>query len=115
MSTFQMTLTRHFVPIIMSSATLLGLLFHDMHLDRAATVALGIPVIATTIAGTAAADAMLKKSNPHTHVHSVEAPKRTSVRVMPNLQPPRDEDKKTTVKKVTLHFGADNGIIWPSA
>ena len=100
--------------ILMSSTTLFGLLFHDMHLDRAAGVALGIPVVATTIAGTAAADALLKKAHAHTHVHSIEAPQRHAVRNMPNMQAPREEQRKGTAKKVHLHFGADNGIIWPS-
>lgn len=98
----------------MSITTLFGILFHDMHLDRAASVALGLPTIATTIAGTVAADALLKKAHAHTHVHNVEAPKRHSVRSMPNMHPPRDEQKKSTIKKVSFHFGADNGIIWPS-
>lgn len=99
----------------MSTTTLFGILFHDMHLDRAASVALGLPAVSVVAAGTVAAEALLKKGHAHTHVHSVEAPKRHSVRAMPNMQPPRDEDKKTTVKKVSLHFGADNGVIWPSA
>ena len=100
--------------ILMSTTTLFGLLFHDMHLDRAASVALGLPAVATTVAGTAAADALLKKAHAHTHVHTIEAPQRHSVRVMPNMQTPRDEHRKGTGKKVQLHFGADNGIIWPS-
>ncbi|UTX51349.1 hypothetical protein KI440_00035 [Candidatus Saccharibacteria bacterium TM7i] len=109
-----MTPLLNITAVLMSTTTLFGILFHDMHLDRATQLALGIPVIATSIAGTAAADALLKKGHAHTHVHTVEAPKRHSVRVMPNMQAPRDDHRKNTSKKVQLHFGADNGIIWPS-
>lgn len=100
--------------VLLSFTTLFGILFHDMHLDRAASVALGLPVLATTLAGTAAADQLLKKGHAHTHVHTVETPKRHSVRVTPNMQPPRDDHRRDVAKKAQTHFGADNGIIWPS-
>lgn len=98
--------------LVMSTTTLFGLLFHDMHLDKATSIALGVPTIA--VAGTVAADALLKKSNPHVHVHSTEAPRKHSIRSMPTLQNPRDENRKQTPRRAHLHFGADNGIIWPS-
>ena len=100
--------------IAMSMTTLFGLLFHDMHIDKATYLAIGIPVVSASVAGTAAADAALKQGHSHVHVHETKAPQRHSVRTMPTMQTPRDEHRKNTGKKVQLHFGADNGILWPS-
>lgn len=96
----------------MGSTALIGVLFHDMHLDRAASMALGAPIVVT--AGAAAAEVALKKAHPHVHVDHVEAPKRHSIRTTPNGQPGRDDHKKPIGKRAHLHFGADNGVIWPS-
>lgn len=107
-----MTPLANITAVLMSSATLLGVLLHDMHIDKAASIAIGLPIVATTVAGSAAAEA-LKKGHSHTHVNHIEAPKRATVRNV-DMQRPRDDHRKNTVKKIHFHFGADNGIIWPS-
>lgn len=110
-----MNYTSQFFAAVICSAMLIGIIFHDMHLDRAASMAIGTPLAAAT--GIVAAEAALKKAHPHVHVDHVEAPRRHTVRTTPNGQPARDELREYTSKsnkKVILHFGADNGVIWPS-
>lgn len=96
---------------LLSSTALVGILFHDMRIDKAAALATGIypPTSEATVSHSS-----LRGGHAHTHVHSVEAPQRHSVRPNTDMQRPRDEHRKNGSKKVQLHFGADNGIIWPS-
>ncbi len=105
-----MTPFTNIAAILMSSTTLVGILFHDMHIDKAASLALSLPTAAVV---TGVASEAIKKGHAHTHVNTIEAPKRASVRNI-DMQRPRDDHRKNTVKKVQHHFGADNGIIWPS-
>jgi hypothetical protein len=99
-------------PIILSVSTALGVLVHDMHVDRATTAVITIPVAVAT-AGAAA----YIGSSDHTHVERASiprhmAPLRSS---LPKIQPPRDDDRRYVMtKKLYLTGGGDQSYLWPS-
>ncbi len=100
-------------PVLMTLATLAGILVHEMHIDRATTVAVALPAMLAT-AG--AADFLLK-SNQHTHVERVTFAKNHLAQrtPLPKAQPPRDDDKKyAQVKKLAYSGGDAQGSLWPS-
>lgn len=102
-------------PIALTIATMFGILVHDIHLDKAA--ALALPVMAAAYAGADAADKYLSHGNPHTHVERPSLPRSfTTFRSsLPNIQPPRDDDRRYIQnKKAHLGFGDNQGYAWPS-
>lgn len=90
---------------LLSSTALVGVLFHDMRLDKAVTTAIGIEPVGEQIN-----DGVLRRGHAHTHVHGVDAPVRQSVRANKDAQ----LNQRLGARRVHFHFGADNGIIWPS-
>jgi len=99
------------VPLLFTIATTFGVLIHDTQLDRAAKVALAMPVAFATYA---AADAAMKSSD-HIHVERVSvASNLASLRSSsPRLQP-RDDDYRYGESKKLHYSGGDNGYAWPS-
>lgn len=101
-------------PIILTFATLFGVLVHDVHLDKAA--ALALPVVAISYASSDAVDKYLN-GQAHTHVERPSLPRSfTTFRSsLPNIQPPRDDDRRYIQnKKAHLGFGDNQGYAWPS-
>lgn len=88
-----------------------GVLLHDMHIDRAATVAVALP---SAIATFGAADSLIKATS-HTHVERAAFPKQFTAAssTMHRIQP-RDDDRRFIQNKKLYFDGGDKGIIWPS-
>lgn len=100
--------------VALSLVTMLGILVHDMHIDRATTVAVAFPVI---VASAMASDKIIGNM-AHLHVERASIPRAfTSFRSsLPNSHPPRDDERRhINSKKASLGFGADQGYVWPSA
>ena len=100
-------------PVILTFITLAGLLMHDMHIDKATTVASSLPAIA---ASTGALEKVISPSY-HTHVERASIPRySTSFRSsLPNIQPPRDDDRRYIQNKKLLFMGGGDTVsIWPS-
>ena len=93
--------------VLLSMTTMLGILFHDMSIDKAASVALKLPSAAATNTNGTPAEGALKKGHAHTHVHTIEAPQRTAA----NIKTP---DRKVSIKKTRHQNGSGKGIVWPS-
>ena len=101
------------LPIIVTLITTTGILIHDMHIDKAATVAIALPAL---VASTGALEKVISP-NYHTHVERAEIPRsNTSVRSsLPNVRPPRDDDREYTQNEKLLFMGGGDAMrIWPS-
>ena len=96
-------------PILLSLATMFGILVHDMHIDRAATVAIALPAVIA--AGGAAA---MLASSDHTHVERGSLARAGGSSSMPNAQPPRDDTRKYVQNKKLNFISGDQNYIWPS-
>jgi hypothetical protein len=100
-------------PVILTFITLTGLLMHDMHIDKATTVAISLPAI---VASTGALEKVISPSY-HTHVERASIPRysisfRSS---LPNIQPPRDDDRRYIQNRKLLFMGGGDTVsIWPS-
>lgn len=97
------------IPIALSLVTMFGILVHDMHIDRAATVAIALP--AAMAAGGAAA---MLASSDHTHVERASFGRGTTASSLPNAQPPRDDMRKYVQNKKLNFISGDQNYIWPS-
>lgn len=100
--------------ITLTFLTLAGLLMHDMHIDRATTVAITLP---TMVATTAGAYEKVISSNYHTHVERASLPRfATQFRSnLPNMHPPRDDDRRYVQNKKLLYMGGGDAVsLWPS-
>ena len=101
------------VPVVAITAlTLVGLLMHDMHIDKATAIAVA-PVV--SFASTGAYEKVISQSF-HTHVERVSIPKTNAFRsTLPNMAPPRDDDRRYVQnKKLLLMGGGDTSSLWPS-
>ena len=98
-------------PVLFAVTTLFGVVVHEMHIDRAATVAVALPAIMATVG----VDKVIS-SNYHTQVERASIPRSTvSFRsALPNIQPPRDDDRKYIQNKKLIYSGGDQNHIWPS-
>lgn len=97
--------------IITTLVTLVGLLMHDMHIDKATLVAVAVP--AATVSTAAALEKAITPSY-HTHVERVsfDPSFRSS---LPKMQPPRDDDRRYVQNKKLLFMGGGDTVsIWPS-
>ena len=96
----------------LSFFTLLGVVVHDMHIDKAASAVIALPAIVAS-AGVAA----YISSSEHTHVERVAfarhmTPLRSS---LPKIQPPKDDERRYVLnKKVFLTGGGEQNCLWPS-
>ena len=104
--------------IVLTLITASGILLHDMHIDKATTVAISMPItMAVSGAGAAAYEKYISQ-NFHTHVERVTlshyggALQRST---LPNIHPPRDDSYKYIQnKKLLLTGGSDTTPLWPS-
>ncbi len=100
------------LPIIITLVTAFGILMHDTHVDRAATVAVALPAVLAAVG----ADQMIS-SNYHTHSERAAIPRVSNVfrSTLPNVQPPRDDTRGYLQnKKLFFGGGADATSLWPS-
>lgn len=100
------------LPIVITIVTMFGVLMHDTHVDKLATIA----VVPASFAATGALEKSITP-NYHTHVERVSLPKiTTSFRsTLPNMQPPRDDDRKYIQNKKLMYVGGgDTASLWPS-
>lgn len=100
------------LPFIIMAITTVGILSHEMHIDRATTVAVALPAAAAA-AGVVGASEKIISQNYHTHVERASIPKFSSS--LPNVQPPRDDDRRYVQSKKLLFLGGgDTASLWPS-
>jgi len=100
-------------PLAITLMTTLGILSHEMHIDRAATVAVTVSVAAVSVG----ALEKIISQNYHTHVERASLPKvSTSFRSsLPNIQPPRDDDRRYIQNKKLMYMGGGDAVsLWPS-
>lgn len=104
-------------PLIITAITAIGILSHEMHIDRATTVAVALPAIAASAATAGAYDKVISQ-NYHTHVERASLPKFNSSAfrsTLPNVQPPRDDDRRYVQNKKLLFMGGGDAVgLWPS-
>jgi hypothetical protein len=99
------------VPVIITTfLTLMGLLMHDMHIDKATVVAVSLPAVV------ASSGALEKSINPSYHTHVERVSVGSAFRsTMPNMHPPRDDDRRYIQNKKLLFMGGgDTQSFWPS-
>ena len=100
--------------IVFIAAVLLGVLVHDLNLDKATKLAFAPPA---AVAFTGAANAVVARSE-HTHVERGSAVKTTNLynSSLPKVNPPRDDDKRYIQSKKHLFVsgGNDRSALWPS-
>lgn len=96
--------------------TTLGILSHEMHIDRATTIAVAPSSIASS-SGAAAYEKVITQ-NYHTHVERASLPKINTSgfrSTLPNIQPPRDDDRRYVQNKKLLYMGGGDAMsLWPS-
>ena len=103
-------------PITITLLTTLGILSHEMHIDRATAVAVALPAIIAA-AGAVGTYETVISHNYHTHVERASIPKINSDSMrspLPNVKPSRDGDKYIQNKKLMFMGGGDAASLWPS-
>jgi hypothetical protein len=103
-------------PLTITLLTTLGIFSHEMHIDRATTVAVALPAIVAA-AGTVGMAETVISHNFHTHVERASLPKVNSDSArtpLPNVKPSRDDDKYIQSKKLMLIGGGSTAGLWPS-
>lgn len=100
------------LPLIFTLATTLGVLVHDTQIDRAASVAIALPV---ALVSYAAIDSAVKSNDPHLHVERAAIGNHLSTlrATLPRLQP-RDDDRRYVQSKKLYFDSGDTSFIWPS-
>lgn len=100
-------------PIAIVVATTLGIVLHDMHIDKATTYIVA-PVVYES------ENLQLEKvitHTYHTHVEKASAP-RPSVPFrssLPKVKPPRDDSRRYVQTKKTMFMGGSDTVsLWPS-
>jgi len=102
--------TLNLAPIVFTITVAAGVLLHDVHLDKVATVALTAPA-ALAIYGAAH---MVSGGVDHVHVERVAFSNQSRVfhSTLPKITP-RDNDKRYIQPK-NLFASGDNTSLWPS-
>lgn len=103
-------------PLTITLLTTLGIFSHEMHIDRAATVAVALPAVIAAAGAVGMAETVISH-NFHTHVERASLPKVNSDNArspLPNVKPSRDEDKYIQNKKLILMGGGETAGFWPS-
>lgn len=96
----------------LSVLTLLGVVLHDTHVDKAAATAIALPVLAAS-----AGAAVYISSSEHTHVERIAFARHSSLfrSTLPKIQPPRDDDRRYVLtKRLYMTGGGDQSYLWPS-
>lgn len=98
-------------PVLITLITMFGVLMHDTRMDKV-SVAIALPVIAV---GSAAALEKAITPNYHTHVERASLERASFRSSLPNMQPPRDDDRRYIQNKKLLFMGGSDAVgIWPS-
>jgi len=100
-------------PIIFTLFTAAGVLMHDMHIDKAATLAVTLPAVIAT----AGAAEHLLASSQHTHSETTSFPRFSAAyrSSLPTVKPPRDDERHHIQdKKLQYTSGGDAVSLWPS-
>lgn len=98
-------------PLIITAVTMFGVLMHDTRIDKV-SVALAAPVMA---AGSVAALEKATNPNYHTHVERASVDRAAFRSSLPNMQPPRDDDRRYIQNKKLLFLGGSDAVgLWPS-
>ena len=102
-------------PITITLMTTLGILSHEMHIDSATKVAIALPAVMAAAGATAAHETLLSQ-NYHTHVESGSTKvAASSLRSsLPNVKPPRNNDRKYLQNRKLMFVGGGAASIWPS-
>lgn len=108
---FTMQKAINLAPIAFTLAVTVGVLTHDMHIDKAATVALALPAVLATYGA-----AHLIGGSEHIHVERVAFSNQSSVfhSSLPKVTPRDNEHKYIQAKKSYISGGNDNSQLWPS-
>lgn len=93
-------------PLIFVFGTLFGVLVHDMHIDRAARVALTPPSAMTSANSSSILDSIISRTE-HTHVERTSVSSNYSSS-LPKVQPPRDDVRKYVQNKKQFESGGDD-------
>jgi len=93
--------------VVVVIITTLGILMHDIHLDKAAAV-ISLPAY---IASTGALERSL---SPHYHTHVERASVARAGSALPQLQPPRDDSRRYMQNKKVAFSGGGSMSYWPS-
>ncbi len=97
-----------------------GILLHDMHIDKATSMAVTVPAYTTAVASSEKVIMTEKVIVPtyHTHVERVSLPRLTTQAfrsTLPSIQQPREDDRRYVQnRKLLLSGGGDAMSLWPS-
>jgi hypothetical protein len=102
--------TFNLAPIVFTIAVATGVLLHDVHLDKVATVAFAVPAALATYG----AAHMVSGGNEHIHVERVSFSNQSRVfhSTLPKVTPRDNENRYIQPKKTII--GGDSTSLWPS-
>jgi hypothetical protein len=102
--------TLNIATILFTLAVTIGVLFHDMHIDKATTVALTVPAALASYG-----IAHMIGGSEHTHVERVSFAHQSSIyhSSLPKVTP-RDKNNMYIKVKQSLANSGDSPILWPS-
>ena len=102
--------TINLAPIVFTVAVTFGVLFHDMHIDKAATVAFALPAVLATYGA-----AHLVSGSEHIHVERASFGSQASFQSgLPKVTNRDNEHRYIQAKKTAISGGTDGGQLWPS-
>jgi hypothetical protein len=97
-------------PIVFTVAVTAGILFHDMHIDKAATVAFALPAVLATYGA-----AHLVSGSEHIHVERASFSNQSVFHSgLPKVTNRDNEHRYIQAKKASVSGGNDNNQLWPS-
>ena len=103
--------TINLAPIVLIFAIVTGIVFHDMRIDKATTVAFALPAMLATYG----AAQLVAGGSEHIHVERVAFSHQSRVfhSSLPKITP-RDNSDRYIQPKKSLSGGNDNTQLWPS-
>ena len=101
--------TFNLAPIVFTIAVATGVMLHDVHLVKVATVAFAVPAALATYGA-----AHMVSGNEHIHVERVSFSNQSRVfhSTLPKVTPRDNENRYIQPKKTII--GGDNTSLWPS-
>lgn len=105
--------TINLAPIVLVFTMTVGVLFHDMHIDKATAVAFALPAALATYG----AAHLLGGGGEHVHVERASFANQGSVfhSGLPKITPRDNSDRYSQAKKDPMSGGdGNNGQLWPS-
>ena len=103
--------TLNLAPIVFIIAITLGVLVHDMRIDKMTAVAFALPAVLASYGA-----AHLVGGSEHIHVERVAFSNQSRVfhSSLPKVTPRDNEDRYIQAKKTFGHGGNDSAGLWPS-